>query len=355
MLPSPKNPLAFPSCASRRSNPLVLVLLCALALSCSKNEAPGTENTEQKEAPTKVYDKDPSCSEGKPLPFGCMQKIRGGTFLRGAQSSDPGEPGYDPLASEDEGPPREIKISDFEMHLFEVVVWQYENCVEAGACKLKDVAREGYFYNFRWPKPAHRHKDPQKNSPMEQALVKAEEVLKPEGKTSAIPNDMKTRIREKKNQPVNGVNWFGARDYCAWIDARLPTEAEWEFAARGPNSHRFPWGDIMPDEKLAVFGPGRREAGTSEAPQTPGAGPFSHEHLAGNVWEWVADTYDAKHYTSASNQNPQGPDKGESKVIRGGSWADQDGADLRAAYRASMPPDTKSHDIGFRCVRSIKR
>jgi len=284
-----------------------------------------------------------------------MLTVAGGTFSRGAQSSDPEKPGYDPLASDDEAPPRKITVSKFEMHVFEVLVWQYENCVEAGACKLKDITKSGHFYNFRWPKPTHRRLEPSMMTAGDRLLHKAEENLKPTSNETAsqIAKDMTRIRRETHNHPVNGISWFGARDYCAWVNARLPTEAEWEFAARGEGSQRFPWGGQLPTKKLAIYGETRRESATTEAPQTPGSGPYAHEHLAGNVWEWTADRYSATYYADAPSQDPKGPDAGVTRVIRGGGWADLEASDLRAAFRASMPPNMRSHDIGFRCVRSI--
>jgi hypothetical protein len=133
----------------------------------------------------------------------CLRRVEGGSFLLGAQSVKPGAPGYDAAAAADEGPPRLVTIAPLYAMRVEVDVRSYSQCVRAGGCRAEDVLATGGYFNYGHPlRGAHS---------------------------------------------VNGVSWFGARRYCAWIGARLPTEAEWEFLARGEAGWRFPWGNDLPD------------------------------------------------------------------------------------------------------------
>jgi formylglycine-generating enzyme required for sulfatase activity/tetratricopeptide (TPR) repeat protein len=206
-------------------------------------------------------------------------------------------------------PVHTVKLDGFYIDQYEVTNERYAECVDAGVCDppldARSSTRESYYGHALYA-----------------------------------------------NYPVIFVNWAAAKTYCEWRDARLPTEAEWEKAARGGlEGALYPWGDEIPDCSLANYNDGAYCYGdTMPVGSFPPYGKFELYDMAGNVWEWTADWYDSNYYASSPRSNPTGPNKGDHRVLRGGSWSFIDNA-LRVANRYYHPA-SMSISIGFRCARS---
>lgn len=167
--------------------------------------------------------------------------------------------------------------------------------------------------------------------------------------------------------PVLGVNWDSATAYCNWLSAktgkkyRLPTEAEWEKAARGTDQRRFPWGNTIDHSYANYAGASAYDTGAAvgfydgskrgEIQTKSNASPFGAFDMAGNVMEWCQDWYSRTYYASSPRRNPKGPEKGAYRVVRGGSFF-MDPLDLRVYARSAAWPSLQGHRmLGFRAVR----
>lgn len=258
-----------------------------------------------------------------------MVLIPGGTFQMGTDNGFPYE-----------GPSHEVTVRPFYMDRTEVTVAAFRAFVTATGYKT-DAEKFGWSGVF----------DP-----------KIPGWTKCDGADWRHPTGPKSTARD--NDPVVHVSFADATAYAAWARKRLPTEAEFEFALRGGLDHKvFPWGDELtpggrhlantwqgnfPDRDTAADGFDTIAPVASFPPN-----PYGLYDIAGNVWEWTADYFAADYYAHSPKDNPTGPDKGDEKVIRGGSWlcASNYCAGYRAAARQHTAPDSGLNNLGFRCVR----
>ena len=221
------------------------------------------------------------------------------------------------IGDADEKPITEIILDDFYIDKFEVTNSSYKNCVDQGGCKApRQFDSQTHFEYYG--------------------------------------------TRQFANYPVIYVSWEDAQNYCKWRGGRLPTELEWEKAARGPDGWQYPWGDEFETGRAnycggAVFCPGEPDDGYKDTAPVDafeeGASPYGAYQMAGNVNEWTADWYDKNYYSGLSDgdENPPGPTGGQLRVIRGGSFG-LNAQKLRSSNRGSNSPSAVSEFDGIRCA-----
>ena len=233
-----------------------------------------------------------------PLDGMVMVYVPAGSFLMGFSGGYP-----------DEQPEHTVALDAFWIDKTEITNGAYEMCVKAGVCKA----------------PSRRT-----SNGIDAYYGNAQYVI----------------------YPVIFVSWMDAQSYCNWAGLRLPTEAEWEKAARGIDGRLYPWGNTPPDKSLANFDHNIWDV-TQVGSYPAGASPYGALDMAGNIWEWTADWYGSGYYSQSPAQNPTGPDTGTKRVLRGGSW-NFDAPGTRTSYRFSKDPAFVYSDIGFRCVLPAK-
>ncbi len=231
-----------------------------------------------------------SVSDGGGAPAvvsGCsdgMCQILSGTFQMGSAGGE-----------SDELPVHPVTVSAFMMDEFEVTADQYAKCVTAGGCTAAD--------------------------------------------TSAFCN---AGVVERGNHPINCVDWNQADTYCKWANKRLPTEAEWEYAARSSDGREYPWGTTAPEDKLCWSGKKEQVSTCAVGSHPSGKSPFGVQDMSGNVQEWVSGVY-SPGYFSAPNSSV--------RVSRGGHWFFGDPSAFRSANREGVAPTMRSYILGFRCAK----
>ncbi|MDE3089330.1 MAG: SUMF1/EgtB/PvdO family nonheme iron enzyme [Chloroflexota bacterium] len=232
-----------------------------------------------------------------------MMFVPAGEFRMGSSDADKD-------AQDNEKPQHVVSLDAFWMDKFSITNAQYEKCADAGKCAPPEDTgsrRRSSYYG-----------DPQFD-----------------------------------DYPVIYVSWADAKQFCESADKRLPTEAEWEKAARGTEAFFYPWGNAWDQTKVYDWSSNPKGSDTLQVGSFPaGASPYDVMDMAANVSEWVADWYADDYYSQAPSHNPQGPSSGDEKVLRGSAWYAAR-TSFRTANRDRAAPTLQSDHIGFRCAASF--
>jgi formylglycine-generating enzyme required for sulfatase activity len=282
-----------------------------------------------------------------------MIKLDGGRFLMGTDTTE-GFP------ADGEGPVREVTLDSFHLDIAPVTNEQFAEFVRKTSYKTESE-------RFGWSFVFHKHIAPQNLPDLAENRVRGVNWwCKVNGTDWEHPEGPDSAINTRPRHPVVHVSWTDALAYCEWAGKRLPTEAEWEYAARGGLEQKsYPWGDELtpggqhlcniwqgefPDHDTADDG--------YSAPAPVDAFPpnlYGFQTITGNAWEWCSDWFHPSYHVTTTRKNPVGPPEGSHKVMKGGSYLCHASYcnRYRVAARTSNTPDSATTNIGFRCARDL--
>ena len=282
-----------------------------------------------------------------------MLRLEGGPFLMGTESAD-GFP------ADGEGPVREVTLDPFCLDAHPVTNRQFREFVSKNSYKT-EAEKFGWSFVFHGQVPRDKYPDL-----VDDTVLGHEWWCKVNGADWSHPLGPDSTIEAQLDYPVTHVSWSDAAAYCNWSGKRLPTEAEWEFAARGGLVQKtYAWGEELTPDGKHVCNIWQGSFPDHDAAEDGYAGPcpinafpangYGVYSVAGNVWEWCADWFDPEYHVLATRLNPVGPPAGNAKVMRGGSFLCHESYcnRYRVAARTSNTPDSSTTNLGFRCARDV--
>ena len=281
-----------------------------------------------------------------------MARIRGGEYRMGTEDRS-GFP------ADGEGPVRAVQVDTFRIDTAAVTNAQFAEFVAASGYRTEAES-------FGWSYVFHMLASDEIKQRTPQRPDTTPWWVPVSGAYWAAPEGPGSDVDDRIDHPVIHVSWNDALAYCDWAGTRLPTEAEWEYAARGGlDQRRYPWGDKLTprgEHRCNIWQGTFPESNTS-ADGWIGTAPvdtykpngFGLYNTSGNVWEWCADWFSPSHHLRAERSNPQGPAHGQRRVLRGGSYLCHRSYcnRYRVAARSSNTPDSSAGNLGFRCVQSV--
>ena len=285
--------------------------------------------------------------------FGARSRLDGGPFLMGTDYTK-GFP------ADGEGPVREVVIDPFYIDASPVTNAQFREFVERTAFRT-EAERFGWSFVFKGHIPGERYEELVDDTVLGVGWwckVRNAGWQHPEGPDSSITT--------REDHPVVHVSWNDALEYCKWAGKRLPTEAEWEYAARGGLEQKlYPWGDELTPNGKHLCNIWQGDFPTQDLGEDGYTGPcpphafppnaYGLYTMTGNVWEWCADWFHSSHHVTATRANPVGPPEGTSRVMKGGSYLCHESYcnRYRVAARTSNTPDSSTTNLSFRCARDV--
>jgi formylglycine-generating enzyme required for sulfatase activity len=279
-----------------------------------------------------------------------LVELPGGTFLMGDDSVWAYE-------GDGEGPVHEVDVRPVRVDAYTVSNARFADFVSSAAYET-DAERYGWSFVFGGFLPD--------DFPDTRAVAAAPWWRQVHGASWRHPEGPHSSVDDRGDHPVVHVSWNDAQAYCEWSGTRLPTEAEWEYAARGGVAGTaFPWGDDLEpggEHRMNVF-QGTFPAHDTGADGYAGTAPvdafppngFGLHNVTGNVWEWCADWYDAAYYARSPREDPRGPERGDVRVMRGGSYLCHLSycKRYRVSARSASEPDSSTGNVGFRVVADL--